>query len=487
MKWYSWFGTVLGYVVQTKCLSIIHSKIMMRSLAKGERDALKGPATGDDPAYILTIYLTFIYCVSLLFMLPVAQFACERIAGMRWHQQQAARESASSNAVSANNDTSTTTLSSSSAVPSAGAGTALTEESLSTTDNSDSSATIEMDLLNAVEAQVPMCTTRQQERIRQEQLRILEDMQEEQAAHVTGIATESGSLPISSSRSDSHGVRTTDGPDSPVAYLSKLAALAVCLVVPLFTYVYALSLSPAFDVSLIQNTSVFEITTLLFGVCGISRKRNLFRNFLVMMTALVGILIVSYTKATCDLLSGKLTINKHTGEVADPFLFDRLKGGLVCGLGSLMLGPFAVLWHHWFGSDVQRGRSTAVVPVEKFVVKHSMHVSLVGTVCLFLLLPFIPKLTRSFDLISSLYMDKFFWVTIMCSILFGTLPNLFAVMAMLHDRTPEFLTTCNLGAIIFMGLTDWILEPGQTTIVQWEVIGYMMLASSCIFLTVTLR
>lgn len=450
MKWYTWFGTVLGYVVQTKCLSIIHSKIMIRSLAKGERDALKGPATGDDPAYILTIYLTFIYCVSLLFMLPVAQFVCERIACMRCCQQ-AERVGAVASTTGEQND------------PSSMSG----------------SRAIEMELLDAVEAQVPLCTTRQQEHVRQEQLRILEDMQEDQAAHVTGIA--SGS--VSPAEPGTILRSTSDTPDSPVAYICKLAALAVCLVVPLFAYVYALSLSPAFDVSLIQNTAVFEITTLLFGVCGIARKNNLFRNFVVMMTALIGILIVSYTKATCDLLSGKLTVNKHTGEVADPFLFDRLKGGLVCGLGSLMLGPFAVLWHHWFGNQ----RSNGTEPIEKFVVKHSTHISLVGTVCLFLLLPFIPKLTRSFDLISSLYMDKFFWVTIMCSILFGMLPNLFAVMALLHDCTPEFLTTTNLGAIIFMGLTDWILEPGQTTIVQWEVIGYMMLASSCIYLAVTLR
>lgn len=410
---YAWFGAVLGYVIQTKCLSIIQSKLLVRNLAKLHYKTSNNPPSKEETSYILSIYLTFIYCVSLLFVLPLSQFLCERLSVIR---------------LDSSLNTST--------------------ESSESSDNEQialdiEETPIEMDLLDSENVPPPTNIV------------------------IANTVTQ---------RTDHNNV----------VYLGKLVALTICLIIPIFTYNYALSLSPAFDVSLIQNTSVFEIITLLMGVCNISKKKNLFKNFIVMMMALIGILIVSYTKATCDLLSGKLTINKHTGEVADPFLFDRLKAGLICGLGSLTIGPFSVLWHHWFGS--QNSNSSMERPrLEKYLLCQSTHVSLIGTLCIFMLLPFIPNLANSFQIISYLYMDKFFWVTIMSSILFGTLPNIFSIIILTNESAPEYITTCNLGAIVFMGLADWITEPGQTTIVQWEVIGYMMLASSCIFLSASLK
>lgn len=260
-------------------------------------------------------------------------------------------------------------------------------------------------------------------------------------------------------------------------YVAKLSILAVLAVVNIFTYNMALSLSPAFDVALIENTSIFEIVTLLYGVCNISRKNYVFRNFFVMMVALIGILIVSYTKATCDLLAGKLSINQDTGEVNDPFLFDRLKGGLICGLGALTMGPFAVLWNRWF---------TAKGAMRTTLAQQSQHLGLIGCISMLMLLPFLPALSTSNDYISLLYTDKSFWLTIMGSIIFGILPNLLSLIQLNRTAPPEYITTCFLGIIIFMGLADWVTEPTQTMIVRWEVIGYLMLAISCVTLSYTL-
>lgn len=255
-----------------------------------------------------------------------------------------------------------------------------------------------------------------------------------------------------------------------IKYFAKLTTLSVLLLVPVLSYTMALSMSPGFDVALIQNTSIFEITSLLYGVCGLTKRRNVFRKFVIMLTALIGIVIVSYTKATCDLLAGKLSINQETGELNDPFLFDRLKSSLLCGLGALTIGPFCVLWNRWFNNSkhITLGQQCS-------------HLSIVGITSMVLLLPFFPAFAAT---ISSTYKDRTFWLTALAAIFFGTLPNVLSLLQVNRKASPEYATTINLGTIIFMGISDWICEPTQTTIVRWEVIGYVMLSVCCIMLSI---
>lgn len=258
---------------------------------------------------------------------------------------------------------------------------------------------------------------------------------------------------------------------SRLSYVVKLLTLAILLLVAIFTYMNSLSLTPAFDVALIQNTSIFEITTLLYGVCGLARRKNVFRNFLIMMVALVGILLVSYTKATCDLLAGKYSINQKTGELNDPFLFDRLKSALLCGLGALTLGPVAILWKRWFDYS------------DRTTFSHQcVHLTLIGSLCMAGLLPFLP---HSLAALVKGPAGRTFWLEVVVTLIFGTLLHLVSVLQLLRNTLPAYCTTVNLGAIIFMGISDWICEPTQTTIVRWEVIGYIMLSVSCVVLSVS--
>lgn len=253
-------------------------------------------------------------------------------------------------------------------------------------------------------------------------------------------------------------------------YLAKLITLSLLVLLPVVSYVMALSMSPGFDVALIQNTSIFEITSLLYGVCGFTKRKSVFRNFTVMMVALFGILIVSYTKATCDLLAGKLSINEKTGELNDPFLFDRLKSSLLCGLGALTLGPFAILWNRWFNNS-------------KYITisQQCSHLSIVGVISMIFLLPFSPSLINA---ITFFCKDRTFWLTALAATMLGTLSNVVSLLQINRKTPPEYSTTINLGTIIFMGISDWICEPTQTTIVRWEVIGYIMLSICCIMLSV---
>lgn len=198
-----------------------------------------------------------------------------------------------------------------------------------------------------------------------------------------------------------------------VSYVVKLVILSLLLLVPVLTYMNALSLTPAFDVGLIQNTSIFEITSLLYGVCGLSRRKNVFRNFIVMMIALMGIVLVSYTKATCDLLAGKFSINQKTGELEDPFLFDRLKSCLLCGLGALTLGPFTVLWNRWFNFS------------DRITLSHQcQHLTYIASICMAVLLPFLP---RALSTLAKVPTNKVFWLEALAAFLFGTLPHVFSL------------------------------------------------------------
>lgn len=255
-----------------------------------------------------------------------------------------------------------------------------------------------------------------------------------------------------------------------IKYFFKLLLLSILVLIPIFTYNLALSISPAFDVSLIQNTSIFEITILLYGICGLARRKNVFRNYVIMMIALLGILIVSYTKATCDLLAGKLSVNEETGELNDPFLFDRLKSALICGLGNLLIGPFAVLYNRWFNTE------------KHTLVKQGNHLFWIGLINMILLLPFFPTISNT--TVSLLYSGRSFWFPVLTSIALGTLPNLLSLVYLNRKAIPEYLITTNLGIIITMGLAEWICEPNQTYIVRWEVIGYLVLAVCCIILSI---
>jgi len=126
-------------------------------------------------------------------------------------------------------------------------------------------------------------------------------------------------------------VSTDKGLSSNIRYFAKIFIMAFFLSITVVTYTLGLGISPSFDITLIQNCAFFEITTLLYGVCSVSKNKNVFRNFLIMMVAVTSILIVSYTNATCNLLAGKMSVNKETKEVNDPWLFDTLNAGLITG------------------------------------------------------------------------------------------------------------------------------------------------------------
>lgn len=252
---------------------------------------------------------------------------------------------------------------------------------------------------------------------------------------------------------------------------SKIFILSLLLSVTVLSYTLALSMTPAFDVTLIQNTSIFEIITLLYGVCGIAQRQNVFCNFIIMMVALIGILIVSYTNATCDLLAGKLSINKETGEVNDPFLFDRLKAALLCGLCSLTMGPFAVLSHKWLTNEK--------------LVTNKKNICAIAITCILLLVPFIPKQSSFWRDINS--NNRYGWLFLILAIVGGVLPNIISVILLTKNSPPEFITTANLSVIVLMGLVQGLSESDQTYVVRWEVIGYLMLTVSSIILFFNLR
>lgn len=258
---------------------------------------------------------------------------------------------------------------------------------------------------------------------------------------------------------------------SKLKHFFKILTLSLLISTAVLSYTLALTMTPAFDVTLIQNTAIFEITTLLYGVCSISKRQNVFRNFIFMMIALVGILIVSYANATCDLLAGKLSINKETGEVNDPFLFDRLKAALLCGLGSLTIGPFAVLSNKWLTNE------------KPAINRRNVCYIALTSICL--LIPFIPKKSSFWTDMNS--NNESGWLFLILAIVGGILPNIISIIQLNKNSPPEFVTTANLAVIVLMGIVQGLSESNETYIIRWQVIGYIMLTTSAIFLFISLR
>lgn len=387
-----WFSAVLGYVIQSRSISAIHSNPLLLN----PKDNLGHSISSDKLHHALTIYLTFLYFASLLLLLPIVRF----IHSMK----------------------------------------------------------------------IPWLSLGDQ--------MYLDDQFEYELQYLIGnnntTNNERHSIEVNEAVSEEREASPVYEPESMescIKYFLKLFVLALLLLVPAWSYILALSLSPVFDISLIQNTAVFEIVTLLYGVCGISRRNHVFRDYLVMMAAVIAILIISYTKATCDILGGKLSINPQTGEVTDQYLFNRLEGALICGMGALPLGGFAVLWNKWINGNKAH-------PIEL-----SKHLSRIGFIAIILLSPFTPDVKSGFHAVSVLHASNSFWLCVLGTIFCGIIPNLLSLLYLNRIRPPEYITTCFLGSIISMGILEWVCEPIGTAVIRWEVIGYIILSLCCVFLS----
>lgn len=428
MSYLAWFCVVLGYCVQTKGFSYLQSNNFLPLEYKLHGDKIDITKYSlNDLQNGMTVYLTSIFFASMLLLLPIA------LSRNQWNKANSLENLSMDNSNFSN----------------------LTY----TADNrSDSNNTTNGNHNNDIEENFE-----------------LHDLVTENRSMSMEISLDMLNLIDNCYSNDIQSIDDTKKWFNLFIYLTKLTVLSITLLFPIFIYIFALSLSPAFDIALIQNVSIFEIVTLLYGICGVSKKRFIIKNYFIMMLALISILIISYTKATCDILAGKLSINPRTGEVIDPYLFDRLKASLVCGLGSLPIGVFAVLWNKWFNKRSDN------------IQQQCAHLSIIGIIGLIILFPFIPNLSISFKVISLFNGDGKFWCTLIGSIFLGSVPYMFAMLWLNINSPPEYLTTCNLGIVIFMGIADWLLEPTQTTIVRWEVISYIILSVCCILLESTLK
>lgn len=261
----------------------------------------------------------------------------------------------------------------------------------------------------------------------------------------------------------------------------QFAILAGLISIAGYTFLMSLNLSPALDIAIIHNTSMFEIVSLLLVVTGLASRRHLLQNFLMMVVILIGILIVSYTKATCDVLSGKLSINQDTGELNDPFLFDRLKGALICGLGALTIGPVFVLWSKWT-ANAKNTKEGAIRPFTTSRDRNyvsNCEISLVGVFNLMILGTALLVCGKGGSG-SQTVMYKSEWILV--SIFAGHLPMVVATVHLSRRVSPIFTSTCFIGCIVFTALADWIAESAQSIITRWEVIGYLMVSITGIFL-----
>lgn len=259
-----------------------------------------------------------------------------------------------------------------------------------------------------------------------------------------------------------------------LVYVFKLFVLSICCIIPITAYIYSLSLCPVFDVVLMQRVSIFEISMLLFGIIEVQKhswahSRKIFQSYILMLISLFGTLLISYSRASSDLASGKIKINSETGELADPFLFDRLKGYLIVGLCSLPIGLFNILWHHWFqipSSSIRR---------------QAHHLSCIGLISIICLLPFFPHIPFWGSPISSLlYSVKGFWIPLILAIGLGTLPHSLFLLYLHQYNKPQYVLTTSLFYIVTMSILEWLngraTDLGEFSGLLMVIFGGLVLA-----------
>ncbi|CCH62224.1 hypothetical protein TBLA_0G02870 [Henningerozyma blattae CBS 6284] len=411
-----WVTTCISYVIQTRLLSKIQSKQFALHVAAITRDSSKiqtDHPSDDNGPNALTVYLAFMYFGGWLLLLPLSALI---------------------------KDETRTSL-----LPLGGSSNQRPAAIRSPTTSS------ERGLANGADSVTPSVTS------------------STSALDIPPTIAEEDLLAVDELIIDRYSTMSTS---DVLYYVAKLSFMSLTVVVPMICYNLALALCPAFEVVIMQRVSIFEITSLLYGVTNIAKRKSLFTKYVFMMVALLSILVIGYNKATCDLLDGKIKVNKETGELADPFLFDRLKGYLICGLGSLPIGLFYVFWNTWFnGPDANPKRQ-------------GHHLSMIGLISMIMLLPFFPKFPFYNHKISLLYSIKSFWLPLLFSVIFGTVPNLLSIIYLNRNYSPEYSTTTNLGSVILMGIVEYILDPESKTILKWEVIGYATVIVACIYLSV---
>ena len=267
---------------------------------------------------------------------------------------------------------------------------------------------------------------------------------------------------------------------SRVGYLVRILLTSCLILTVILTYNMSLSLIPPFDVSLIQNVSIFEVVTLSYAISNIARNENVLRNFVVQLFILLNCVLLAYTNATSDFLSGKLSINNITKEVRDPFLFDRLKGGLLTGLGALAIGPFAVICN-------------TVLNKETLINKNSnnrKNLVLISVTSFLILLTLAHSPRKHLEAIQSIHQSSTsrlqFWSYLVAGIVLGTLPNIVSIIKLNAEYPVEVITTCNLAAISLMGFVKWVGDIGQMVVVGWNVVANVVLLVGTVFLYHTL-
>ncbi|SCU91454.1 LAFA_0F03840g1_1 [Lachancea sp. 'fantastica'] len=259
-------------------------------------------------------------------------------------------------------------------------------------------------------------------------------------------------------------------------HLVQIATLALLIVVAGYTFFVALGLSPAVDVAIMHGTSMFEIVSLLLVVMGLVPGKKLGRSFALTVVILIGIFIVSYTKGTCDLLSGKLSMNESTGELDDPFLFDRLKGALTCGLGALTIGPFFVLWSKWSAASSNES-TTSIRPflthTERSYISN-LEISHLGVANLLIVGPMLFLRSAGGPFHQNNTLSNSAWILL--SVFAGHLPMIWALVHLSDRVSLAFSSTCFVGFIVFTALADCIFDSAQVVVTRWEVVGYLMIS-----------
>ncbi|AMD22116.1 HGL224Wp [Eremothecium sinecaudum] len=260
----------------------------------------------------------------------------------------------------------------------------------------------------------------------------------------------------------------------------KLVTLSTLLIISMYSFMTALSIAPVFDVAIIHNTSMLEIIVLFATVAGVATNnmRSLAKRFISIFNALIGIVLVAYFNASSDLLSGKFSINPSTGESSDPFLFDRLKASLICGLGSLFIGPYVFLLERWCINT-----SRQITGSGRWLKMYAWFsaIGLTSILMLSVVSLYSGGFKYMFHMCGSITRSPWFLLSMIC----GKLPTVMGSAHLIMSDSIESLTLLPILRIIVVWLGQWCIEAENRILTLGEVVGFLMLVISFVIMFIS--
>lgn len=263
----------------------------------------------------------------------------------------------------------------------------------------------------------------------------------------------------------------------------KTTIMSSLICIASLAFFKSIAMLPLLDITIISNLSIFEICSLLFTCFGILSKgqnrslKQTLVDFIGMIIACISVLMMTWKRQGTLLAS---TVNTN-----DPFIFERLAGCLICGLGCLAFGPALVIWFKYLYPHVVylSKKESTVLSHETFpgykmrkvwqTSLLSFQTSMIGVINFALLglclifrsqkttLPTTTASVSPADAATNGVAQNYFDLNLVLAGMFGATALIFSFLQLTLEETTGYITTLCLGNICFSPFVEFFFPDAE--------------------------